>query len=182
MNTTTETTGFTLFETAIGGCGVAWGERGIRSIALPDADPKRTRARLARSVAGAGEHPAPARVLDAIEGISALLEGEQADLSAVVIDLTAVAPFDRRVTEVARTIDVGETLTYGEVATRIGAPGQAREVGQALGRNRFPLVVPCHRVVAADGLGGFSAPGGAETKLRLLAIERRHARGPIALF
>lgn len=177
-----DTTGFTLFETAIGPCGVSWGERGIRSIALPDAGVERTRARLARSVVGIGEGPVPAQVLDAIDGISALLEGERADLSAVVIDLTAVAPFDRRVTEVARTIDVGETLTYGEVATRIGASSQAREVGQALGRNRFPLVVPCHRVVAADGLGDFSAPGGTETKLCLLAIERRHAPGPMALF
>ena len=177
-----KTTGFTLFETAIGVCGVSWCERGIRSIVLPDADAERTRARLARSVAGAGERPAPARVLDAIDAISALVEGERVDLAAVVIDLTTVAPFDRRVTEVARTIDVGETLTYGEVATRIGARGQAREVGQALGRNRFPLVVPCHRVVAADRLGGFSAPGGTETKLRLLAIERRHAPGPMALF
>jgi len=182
MNTIMKTTGFTLFETAIGVCGVSWGERGIRSIALPHDDAERTRALLAWSVAGAGERPAPARMLDAIDAISALLEGEPVDLSAVGLDLTAVTPFDRRVTEVARTIDVGETLTYGEVATRIGARGQAREVGQALGRNRFPLVVPCHRVVAADGLGGFSAPGGTETKLRLLAIERRHAPGPMALF
>ena len=78
---------------------------------------------------------------------------------------------------------MGETLTYGEIASRIGAPREAREVGQALGRNRLPIVVPCHRVVAADGgLGGFSAPGGTRTKMRLLAIERRHAPGPLVLF
>jgi methylated-DNA-[protein]-cysteine S-methyltransferase len=87
------------------------------------------------------------------------------------------------VATVARSIAPGETLTYGEVANRAGAPGEAREVGGAMGRNRFAPIVPCHRVVAANGkLGGFSAPGGVETKLRMLEIERRLAAGPLSLF
>jgi len=109
--------------------------------------------------------------------------GEGADLSQIVLDLAGVEQFDRRVADVARAIPAGETLTYGEIATRIGAPGKAREVGAALGRNRFPIIVPCHRVVAANGkLGGFSGPGGPRTKLRLLEIERRGHGATPALF
>jgi methylated-DNA-[protein]-cysteine S-methyltransferase len=175
--------GIALFETAIGVCGISWGERGITGVQLPAAREDLTRARLRRRARGARELPTPPNVETAIEGITALLAGEDADLSRLELDRTDVGPFDRRVAEVARTIPAGETLTYGEVAARIGAPGDAREVGAALGRNRFPIIVPCHRVVAASGkLGGFSAPGGARTKLRLLEIERR-AHGPApALF
>jgi methylated-DNA-[protein]-cysteine S-methyltransferase len=127
--------------------------------------------------------PAPPRVAAAIERITALLAGEDADLSRIELDLTEVDRFDRRVAEVARRIPAGETLTYGEIATRMGAPGEAREVGAALGRNRFPIIVPCHRVVAANGkLSGFSAPGGSRTKLRLLEIERRAHGSTPALF
>ena len=80
--------------------------------------------------------------------------------------------FNRRVYELARTIPPGSTMTYGEVARRLGSPGMARAVGQALGRNPYPIVVPCHRVLAADGrMGGFSAPGGVATKRRMLEIE-----------
>jgi len=102
----------------------------------------------------------------------ALLRGEASDLSAVALDLSGVEPFARRVYEVARTIAAGGTLTYGEIAARLGDRALARDVGQALGQNPFPLIVPCHRVLAAGGkAGGFSANGGVATKLRLLSIE-----------
>jgi methylated-DNA-[protein]-cysteine S-methyltransferase len=104
--------------------------------------------------------------------IAALLRGEPRDLSGVELDMQGVPPFHRRVYEVARGIPAGSTLSYGEVAARLGSPGSARAVGQALGRNPFAIVVPCHRVLAAGGrIGGFSANGGARTKLRLLEIE-----------
>jgi methylated-DNA-[protein]-cysteine S-methyltransferase len=172
-----------LFDTEIGRCGVAWSDRGLLAVTFPYARDERTRARLRRCAPGAREAPPTPPVQEAIDGIAALLEGEPSDLTGVALDLDRVQPFDRRVTAAAREIPPGETLTYGEVAARIGVPGEAREVGAALGRNRFPLVVPCHRVVGAGGgLGGFSAPGGTETKRRLLAIERRHAPGPLTLF
>ena len=175
--------GMTLFDTAIGRCGVAWGERGLLAILLPHSRDDRTVAALRRRVPAAREATPPAAVQSAIDAMAALLDGEPTDLSDVDLDLGAVPAFDRRVASSAREIPLGETITYGELATRIGAPGEAREVGAALGRNRFPLVVPCHRIIAADGgLGGFSAPGGTDTKRRLLAIERRHARGPLTLF
>ncbi len=100
-----------------------------------------------------------------------------------MLDLEQVPPFHRRVYEVARTIPPGSTLTYGEIASRLGEPRLARDVGQALGRNPFAIVVPCHRVVAAGGkTGGFSAGGGVRTKLRMLAIEGAPAAGTIPLF
>jgi methylated-DNA-[protein]-cysteine S-methyltransferase len=175
--------GIALFETAIGVCGISWSERGITAVQLPAAHEDLTWARLRRRAPHARELPAPPHVTSAISGISAMLAGEVAHLSQVPLDLAGVEQFDRRVADVARTIPTGETLTYGELATRIGAPGRAREVGAALGRNRFPIIVPCHRVIAANGrLGGFSAPGGARTKLRLLEIERRAHGATPALF
>ena len=180
---TTSETGMTLFDTAIGRCGVAWGKRGLLAVLLPHSRDERTLAALRRRVLTAREATPPAGVQSAIDAMVALLDGERSDLSEVDLDLSAVPAFDRRVAGTAREIQPGETITYGELATRIDAPGEAREVGAALGRNRFPLVVPCHRIVAADGrLGGFSAPGGTDTKRRLLAIERRHAAGPLTLF
>src|SRR5215207_852874 len=172
-----ETTGYTLFETALGSCGIAWGSRGIAAVQLPYADERALPARMRRF---GTESPPPPDVRRAIGEIVALLAGEPRDLSSVALDMERVPEFNRRVYAVARAIPPGETLTYGEVAERIGERGAAQAVGQALGRNPFPIVVPCHRVLAAGGgLGGFSAPGGATTKRRLLAIE---GAGAPALF
>jgi methylated-DNA-[protein]-cysteine S-methyltransferase len=163
---------FTPFDTGIGRCGIAWSDRGIAAVQLPEASELKTRARLLRRCPGAREARPPADVQCAIEGIVALLRGEASDLSAVALDLDGVEPFACRVYEVARTIAPGATLTYGEIAGRLGERGLARDVGQALGQNPFPLIVPCHRVLAAGGkVGGFSANGGVATKLRLLSIE-----------
>jgi methylated-DNA-[protein]-cysteine S-methyltransferase len=164
--------GFALFETAIGRCGIAWGERGVVGIQLPEASEARTLARMRRRFPDANEAPPPPAVVRAIERIVALLRGEAIDLAAVALDMARVPPFERRVYDVARSIPPGATLSYGDIAARLGVPGDARAVGQALGQNPFPLVVPCHRVLAAGGkVGGFSANGGIATKLRLLSIE-----------
>jgi methylated-DNA-[protein]-cysteine S-methyltransferase len=164
--------GFTLFDTAIGRCGIAWSDRGIGAVQLPEASELKTRARLLKRCPGAREATPPADVQRAIDRMVALLRGEASDLSAVALDLSGVEPFARRVYEVARTIAAGATLTYGEIAARLGDRALARDVGQALGQNPFPLIVPCHRVLSAGGkAGGFSANGGVATKLRLLSIE-----------
>ncbi|WP_438027375.1 methylated-DNA--[protein]-cysteine S-methyltransferase [Sorangium sp. So ce233] len=170
--------GFTLFDTAIGRCGIAWGGRGVAFVQLPEARDSETRARVLQRLPAAREAPPPPDVQRALDGIVALLRGEASDLSAVALDMERVPPFHRRVYEVARTIPPGATLTYGDIAGRLGARGSARAVGQALGRNPFPIVVPCHRVLAAGGrVGGFSGNGGVTTKLRLLAIEGAQASG-----
>lgn len=163
---------FTLFDTAIGRCGLIWTDRGLAGVQLPEGDAAATRARIGRRWPGAEPAAPPAEVLAAIREISALLAGEQRDLGGIALDLEGVPPFHYRVYQVARSILPGSTLTYGEIAARLGDPGSARAVGQALGQNPWPLVVPCHRVLGAGGrMGGFSAAGGAELKRRLLLIE-----------
>ena len=141
-----------LFETAIGPCGIAWTQAALAAVQLPEA----------------------------IARVQALLAGARDDLCDLPLEMDGVPPFHQRVYEITRAIPPGEVLTYGEVARRIGEPGAARAVGQALGKNPFAPVVPCHRVLAAGGKsGGFSAEGGADTKLRMLEIERaRLGAGP----
>lgn len=171
--------GFTLLDTAIGPCGIAWSEGGICGVQLPEASRQATRARLRSRFPDAVEAPPPKAVARAVAGIIALLEGRGADLSDVTLDLTAVPPFHRKVYAEARAIPAGETVTYGALAARVGSPGSARAVGQAMGKNPFPIIVPCHRVLAANGKpGGFTAAGGVATKLRMLAIEGATAGQP----
>ena len=177
------TIGFTLFDTAIGRCGIAWREKGLVGVQLPEANERQTRARIQRRFPGATDAQPSSDVKRAIDGITALLRGDAPDLSAVALNMDGIPAFPRRVYAIARGIPPGATLSYGEIAARLGDPSAAREVGQALGRNPFPLVVPCHRVLAAGGrTGGFSAPGGVATKLRLLAIEGARANGIPTLF
>jgi methylated-DNA-[protein]-cysteine S-methyltransferase len=176
-------TSYTLFPTPVGPCGIAWGENGIVGIWLPETDERRTRARLLRKQPHAVAAAPPPDVRAAIAEITALLSGDRRDLSGIPLDFEGVPAFPRRVYEIARSIPPGETLTYGEVARKLGDPLRAREVGQALARNPFPIVVPCHRVLAANGKsGGFSAPGGVSTKLRLLEIEGARALPQRPLF
>jgi methylated-DNA-[protein]-cysteine S-methyltransferase len=170
------TAGFELFDTRIGHCAVAWGQRGIVRLTLPEGDGVAMRVRMQRYHATAREQSAPPQVAAVISEIQRLLAGEDRDLSAIALDMSAVPEFDRRVYVETRSIPPGQTVTYGQIATRLGDSALSRAVGQALGRNPFALIVPCHRVLAAGGKsGGFSAAGGVATKLRLLEIER--ARG-----
>jgi O-6-methylguanine DNA methyltransferase len=175
--------GFALFDTPIGPCGIAWSTGGVLGVQLPEGRETATRARLQRRFPAAVEAPPPAAVRVAVDSIAALLRGEPADLSSVVLDMSAVPEFHRRVYDAARTVPAGTTVSYGEIATRLGDRGVARAVGQALGRNPFALIVPCHRVLAArGGMGGFSAAGGVATKQRLLTIEGAAATAQRGLF
>jgi methylated-DNA-[protein]-cysteine S-methyltransferase len=177
------TASFALFDTAIGRCGAVWTASGIVGLLLPDESDAGTRALLRRRFPEALEEEPPANVQRALDEIAALLRGEHKTLDTVVLDMDDVPPFHRRVYEVARNIPPGKTLSYGDIATRLGARGSARAVGQALGKNPFPIVVPCHRVLAAGGkMGGFSAYGGTTTKLRLLEIEGLRLNGQRSLF
>jgi methylated-DNA-[protein]-cysteine S-methyltransferase len=175
---------FAIFDTAIGACGIAWSERGIVAVQLPEASEQKTRARLRRRFPEASEAPPSPDVRRAIDGIVSLLRGEASDLSAVALDMEGLPAFNRRVYEIARAIPAGATLSYGEIAAKLGEPREAaRDVGQALGQNPIPIIVPCHRVLAANGKpGGFSASGGVTTKLRLLTIERAKTSTALSLF
>ena len=165
-------TSFALFDSAIGPCAVAWTERGVAWIQLPEADEAATRAKLLARCPGARETPPRGDAKRAIVAMRAHLGGRMDPMEAVALDYAGVPVFHRRVYEALRRVGPGETVGYGELAERVGSPGAARAVGQAVGKNPFAIVVPCHRVLAAGGrAGGFSAHGGVETKRRMLAIE-----------
>jgi methylated-DNA-[protein]-cysteine S-methyltransferase len=177
MRTVMSTPGFTLFDTEIGRCGIAWGARGIVGACLPEASDAAARARFRRRHPEAVETTPPAEIRQVCDAVVALTRGEPIDFADVTLDMEGVPEFNRQVYELALRIPPGATLTYGEIATRLGQPEAARAVGVALGQNPFPPIVPCHRILMAGGkIGGFSAPGGIMTKRRLLAIESVHAK------
>lgn len=176
-------TAFALFDTVIGRCGVAWSVSGLIGVQLPEATPGAAWARLRKRFPEAVEtSPSPA-IEQIIERVLDLLAGGRDDLTDIPLDLTGVQAFNLRVYEIARAIAPGETSTYGQVARAMGEPGAARAVGKALGENPWPIVVPCHRVLAASGrMGGFSAEGGASTKAQLLTLERARTSAAPTLF
>ena len=174
---------FALFDTTIGRCALVWGGHGLLGLALPEADDAATRRRIVQRLPMARGAPPSASVQTLIARISGLLAGTRDDLADITLDMAQVPAFRRRVYDMARSIPPGATLTYGKLAMRIGEPHAARAVGQALGANPFPIIVPCHRVLAAGGKsGGFSADGGVRTKLRLLQIEGAPLGGVPGLF
>ncbi len=166
------TSSFAIVTTAIGAFGAAWTDAGITRTWMHDRTPDGVRGQIERAIPGAREGAPPPAVAAAMADVVALLSGEPRSIGGD-LDMRSIPEFDRRVYEVARTIPPGETMTYGAIAKALGAePMRARDVGVALARNPFAPIVPCHRIVAAGGqLGGYSAPGGAETKRRLLERE-----------
>ena len=149
---------FALFDTAIGACGIVWTARGICGVQLPEADAAATRARIARRYPAATEAVPPPEIASAPSTASSRCSaGEPRDLSDIAIDDADISDFNRKVYAIARAIPPGQTLTYGEIAERLGDKALARAVGQAMGENPTPIVMPCHRVLAANGKsGGFS--------------------------
>lgn len=171
---------YTLFETPVGQCAVAWNAAGLVAVQLPERSAAAIEARLHRRFPGAVPSIPPRHVRQAVVAITRLLRGGRDSLATIPLDLSRCSTFYRRVYEVARSIPAGQTWTYGQLAARAGSPGAARAVGQAMARNPFPLVVPCHRVTGAQGwAGGFSAHGGVSTKFRLLRIEGARAAAPL---
>lgn len=176
--------GHFLFETALGVVGIAWTARGITRLQLPGRDPDDTerlltavrngfpRAECAPGARVRLERLPPAEITAAVALLRRYATGEAVDLATVPVDLPHVSDFRRDIYHAARLIGHGDVTTYGELAERAGHAGAFRETGTAMGSNPVPLLVPCHRVLAAGRKpGGFSAPGGVETKLRLLALE-----------
>jgi methylated-DNA-[protein]-cysteine S-methyltransferase len=164
------------FTTAIGTCGIEWDAAGITHVHLP-------RARAVARARASDPATVPAHVRAAAAAITGLLDGEPEDLAEVVLSDATVEEFARRVYSETRAVGPGQTTTYGAIARALGEPGAAQAVGAALGANPTPIVVPCHRVLAADGsLHGFSAPGGIATKRRMLELERAPGFAQTALF
>jgi methylated-DNA-[protein]-cysteine S-methyltransferase len=175
--------GYTVFDSSVGRCGIAWGELGVLGVQLPEAREIETRRRLFQLFPGARELRPPPDIQSAIDGIAALLRGKAADLSEVRLDMTGIPPFNARVYDVTRSIPRGETLTYGEVASRLKASGAVHSVAQAIAKNPFMIIVPCHRVLKAGGYADrISANGGSISKRRLLSIEGAGSPGSRTLF
>jgi methylated-DNA-[protein]-cysteine S-methyltransferase len=181
-NNPTYSSGYVLFDTAIGRCALVWRGGLVVGAALPEASDELARQSLARRFPGAVESDPPPFAAAAIDRIASLLAGAGTDLGDIAVEAQGSA-FERDVWEAARRIPCGEVRSYGDIAREIGAPGAAQAVGLALGRNPVPIVIPCHRVLAADGrTGGFSAPGGVATKFRILEIEGARRSGEPELF
>jgi len=164
---------YILFDTTLGCCGIAWDAQGVLATSFADESDEKTRARLLRRALGATEaQSTPMHIERIIADIRSLFLGDKADFDDVCLNLAGLPEFDCAVIELTSNIKQGETKTYGELARQLGNVSFSRRVGQALGRNPIPIIVPCHRVVGADGaMTGFSAPGGTVSKRKLLKIE-----------
>src|SRR3954454_10310098 len=175
--------GYSIFDTGIGRCGIAWGELGVIGVQLPEAREIDTRRRLFQLYPDAREMRAPLHIEIAIEGIATLLRGGDSDLSEVALDVTGIPAFNQRVYAFARSIPRGEARTYGEVASALRASGAVYSVAQAIARNPFMIIVPCHRVLEAGHYADKISPnGGAISKRRLLPIEGNHPTASKPLF
>jgi len=167
---------FSMFDTPVGVCGMVWTAQSICRFSLPELSPEATRERLLRGVSAVESEPMGLAV-DARDGVLALLATGNADLSAIPVSYGALSPFDISVLETIRPLAPGQTTTYGDIARELGDVALSQAVGAALGRNPVPVIVPCHRVLGANGkLGGFSGGQGLPTKRRLLEIERARTR------
>jgi methylated-DNA-[protein]-cysteine S-methyltransferase len=174
---------FLLLETAFGWCGIAWSAVGLTRLQLPEATPETTRRRLAICGRRAWEGPLPAAIDEAVSELGKYFSGKATDFAGVDVDLGDRPPLQLALYARLRLIPWGETTSYGALARDLAIPGGARAVGQAMGRNPVPVIVPCHRVLASgNGLGGFSAPGGRTTKQRLLELERANSVERLPLF
>ena len=175
--------GFAIFDTLIGRCAIVWSSTGLTGVQLPEANDGIARRRLARRFPGAVPAPPSAVAAAAISRIAGFLAGALDDFATLPLDESGVGAFERAVYRETRAIPAGATSTYGAIAAALGDVSQSRRVGQALGRNPWPIVVPCHRVTGAGGwMGGFSAPGGRDTKLKLLELEGALAAETLPLF
>ena len=174
---------YAIFDTAIGRCGIVWSNSGVVAVQLPEAREIDTRRRIFQVHPEAREQPLPLNAELAIEGIATLLQGSDPDFSDVSLDAGDVPAFNRRVYEYACTIPRGETRTYLEIAKALGASGAAHSVAQAISRNPYMIIVPCHRVLEAGGYADRISPyGGVISKRRLLSLEGAHPIASKTLF
>src|SRR5436190_7053562 len=166
---------YALVDTAIGTFGVAWTDKGLARVALPGRDRAKTELWISRDPAEPGF---PEGALAGLaERTRRYAQGEHEDFTDVPLDLDEVPLFNRQAYAELLKVGYGETTTYGAIARTLGDVALSRAVGQAMGANPIPLVIPCHRVLGADGkTGGFSSPGGVTAKMRMLALE--HAASP----
>jgi methylated-DNA-[protein]-cysteine S-methyltransferase len=163
---------YSVFDTAMGPCGLAWNADGLTRFQLPERDLAATEKRLMERTGAARAETLPDWIEATIEAVRRYAQGEAADFASVPLDMSRLSDFHRRIYKALSAVPWGQTTTYGDLARTIGEPGASRAIGHAMSRNPFPLIVPCHRVLAkGNRIGGFSAHGGAVTKTKMLALE-----------
>jgi methylated-DNA-[protein]-cysteine S-methyltransferase len=171
-----------VFETAMGFCAIAWSDAGVSRFQLPTKNAEAAERLIRGRTFGAEPGAPPERITAVIEAAKQYFAGEETDFSQVQLDLGGENAFFARIYAALRRVGWGSTTTYGALAKEVGAGREAaRDVGEAMARNPAPLIIPCHRVLAAGGkIGGFSAPGGSKTKARMLELEGVHIGPPEA--
>ncbi|UPJ62915.1 methylated-DNA--[protein]-cysteine S-methyltransferase [Bradyrhizobium sp. 191] len=163
---------YAIFDTALGRCGIIWSGTGVVAVQLPEAREIDTRRRIFLAHPEAREQRPSENAELAIEGIVGLLQGGEPDFSDVSLDAGGVPGFNRRVYEYTCTIPRGETRTYHEIAKALGASGAVHSVAQAIAKNPYMLIVPCHRVLEAGNYTDRLSPyAGMISRRRLLALE-----------
>jgi methylated-DNA-[protein]-cysteine S-methyltransferase len=162
-----------VFETAAGFCALAWSDRGVTRFLLPMDTAESVGRLMRRRVKDAKPGEPPADVAAVVAAARRYFLGEETDFGGVRLDLDGRDTFSMQIYDAARRVGWGSSTTYGALAQEVGAGREAtRDVGQAMAKNPTPLIIPCHRVLAAGGkIGGFSAPGGSKTKIRMLELE-----------
>jgi len=163
------------FPSALGWLAALWSQDKLVWLTIAHASPSAA----IRALPGGRQATGPTETTheSLAERLQAYCEGMRVDFADVPLDIDGLSTFQYRVARRCRQIPYGETITYGQLAARAGSPDAARAVGNAMARNRFPLIVPCHRVVGSGGsLGGFSAPSGVQLKRRLLEMEQGAAQ------
>jgi methylated-DNA-[protein]-cysteine S-methyltransferase len=162
-----------VFETAMGFCAIAWTDTGIARFQLPVKSAEGAERLMSRRAFGAEPGIPPEDVAAVIEAAKRYFAGEETDFARVRLDLASEDAFFAKIYDALRRVGWGRTTTYGALAKEVGAGREAaRDVGEAMAKNPTPLIIPCHRVLAAGGkIGGFSAPGGSKAKVRMLELE-----------
>jgi len=159
----------TYFRTSWGFAVLAASEKGLCGLCLPTGSIRQARELARRRWPDAA--PTPNLLPKLQEQVRTYFLGQPVRFR-VPLDLTGLTDFQQAVLRACRAIDYGTTTTYGALAAAVGRPGAARAVGAVMARNPIPLIIPCHRVLGADGrLGGFSAEGGVDVKRRMLRLE-----------
>jgi methylated-DNA-[protein]-cysteine S-methyltransferase len=169
-----------VFDTDFGSCAIAWSDVGLTRVRLPESTRAETEARISRADPEAARAPLPEFATEAVDALQKYFCGTAVSLDVLRLDESIVSDFNLAIYRALRAVPRGATVTYGELAKRIGQPRTARAVGVAMGQNPWPVIVPCHRVLAQGGkMGGFSAPGGTATKEKLLALEGVAVGNPV---
>jgi methylated-DNA-[protein]-cysteine S-methyltransferase len=164
---------YCVFETAMGFCAIAWSGAGVVRFQLPVGSAEAADRSMRRRAFDAEAGAPPEEIAAVVAAAKRYFDGEETDFSHVGLDLAGEDPFFAKIYAALRRVGWGRTTTYGALAKEVGAGREAaRDVGDAMAKNPAPLIIPCHRVLAAGGkIGGFSAPGGSKTKMRMLELE-----------